>query len=127
MAAHGISLDFPFLTDDVLDFAISLPSKVKYGVRSKPLLRQTMRRMLPARIRLRARHGFTVPQSGPALRVIDNAAREIMSQERVESAGLFRWPFVANILATAGHNVYRRRQFWALLMFFAWYREFMEA
>lgn len=125
-AANGASLEFPYLSDALVDFAIALPPRVKFGVRSKPLLRQAMRGVLPGRIRLRARRDFRIPQSGPAFRVIENAAREIVTQERVDAVGVFRWPNVDLILRSATHNWYRRRQFWALLMFFAWYRAFME-
>jgi asparagine synthase (glutamine-hydrolysing) len=125
-AAHGVSFDFPYLDDDLVDFAVSLPPKIKFGVRSKPLLRQAMKGLLPGRIRLRARRDFKVPQSGPTLRVIENVARQTITQDRVEASGLFRWPYVQQILRSSTHNVYRRRQFWALLMFYAWYRGVME-
>jgi len=126
MAAHGATLEFPYLDDALVDFALSMPPKVKYGVRSKPLLRQAMRGVLPGRIRQRARRGFRVPLDGPAVRVIDKAAHDIVTQERVEASGLFKWPYVQRVLAAKAHNIYRRRQFWALLMFFAWYRTIME-
>lgn len=127
MAAHGIGLEFPYLDDALLDFALSLPAKVKYGVRAKPLLRLAMKGRLPGRVRLRARRGFRTPQSGPSFRVIENMARDTITQERVEAAGLFKWRPVERIRDTWTHNIYRRRQFWALLMFFAWYGEFMES
>jgi len=126
MAAHGVSAELPFLDDALVDFAVRLPSSIKYGVPSKPVLRQAMKGLLPGRIRLRARRSFQVPQSGTAFRTIELAARSIVSQERVEASGLFKWPYVSKVLSSATHNVYRRRQFWALLMFFAWYRRFME-
>jgi len=95
-------------------------------MQSKPLLRLAMKGRLPGRVRLRARRGFRVPQSGPSLRVIEQAAREILTRERIEESAMFRWSYVSQILAGRAHNIYRRRQFWSLLMFFAWYREFME-
>lgn len=125
-AAHGLEIELPYLDDDFVDFAVSLPPRVKYGVVSKPVLRQAMKGILPGRIRLRARRSFRVPQSGPTWRVIENVARNTITQERVEESGLFRWPYVQSVVASRGHNLYRRRQFWALLMFFAWYRQTME-
>jgi hypothetical protein len=86
-----------------------------------------MKGVLPGRVRLRARRDFRVPQSGPTLRVIENAAREIVTEERVDAAGVFRWPYVEQVMRSSTHNVYRRRQFWALLMFFAWHRAYMES
>lgn len=125
-AAHGIELEFPYLDDDLVQFTAVLPPQVKYGVKSKPLLRLAMKGRLPGRVRIRARRGFRVPQSGPSFRVIEQAARKILTRERVEESAMFRWPQVSQIIAGQAHNVYRRRQFWALLMFFAWYRAYME-
>lgn len=125
-AAHGVELRLPYLDDDVVDLVLALPPRVKYGVMSKRLLRQAVKGLVPPLVRLRARHGFRVPQSGPSLRVIENFAKETITRDRVEASGLFCWPFVSQVLSSSTHNVYRRRQFWALLMFFAWFREYME-
>lgn len=125
-AAHGIALEFPYLADGVVDLAASLPPNVMYRARSKSLLRKAMIGVLPGRVRLRARRGFKIPHSGSVVRVIDAVARQTITQERVEASGLFKWPVVEQAVRSATHNVYRRRQFWALLMFFAWYRAYME-
>ncbi len=125
-AAHGITLHHPYLDDDLVDYALRLPADIKFGVRSKPLLRLAVKGRLPGTIRQRARRGFRVPQSGRALRVIERMADELITPERVDASGIFRWQSVDGIVRTASHNVYRRRQFWALLMFFAWYRNVME-
>ncbi|MCC6487781.1 MAG: hypothetical protein IT364_09800 [Candidatus Hydrogenedentes bacterium] len=125
-AAHGITLEHPYLDDALVDFVLRIPADIKFGVRSKPLLRYAMRERLPGPVRLRARRGFRVPQGGHTVRVIENVARQTVTPERVDATGLFRWHTVEGILRSASHNVYRRRQFWALLMFFAWYRNVME-
>lgn len=125
-AAHRLDLDHPYLDDDLVEFAVGLPPRTKYGVRSKPLLRLATRGILPAQVRLRARRNFRVPQSGRALRVIEGLAAQYVTPDRVDATGLFRWSTVDRVLREAAHNVYRRRQFWALVMFFAWYRNVME-
>lgn len=127
MAAHGVQLRFPYLDDAIVEFALSLPANVKFGLRSKPVLREAMKGILPARLRQRARRGFRVPQSGPSIRLIESIARSTVTKERVLASGLFNWRFVEQIMSARTHNVYRRRQFWALLMLFAWYRQYMEA
>lgn len=125
-SAHGIRMAHPYLDDSVIDFALTIPPDIKFGVRSKPLLRLAMKGILPPPIRLRARRDFKVPQSGNVQRVIDTVTRETITPERVDATGLFKWHAVETILRSASHNVYRRRQFWALLMLFAWYRSTME-
>jgi asparagine synthase (glutamine-hydrolysing) len=126
-AAHGLTIHHPFLDDDVVAFAVGLAAKTKFGVRSKPLLRLATRGTMPAAVRLRARRDFHIPQSGRALRVIEAVAAQCVTPDRVDATGLFRWRAVDSILREATHNVYRRRQFWALVMFFAWYRNVMES
>ncbi len=125
-AAHGITLHHPFLDDDLVDFVLRVPADVKFGVRSKPLLRLALKHRIPGSVRQRARRGFKIPQSGRVLRVIESVAHHTITPERVDATGLFQWHIVETIVRSASHNVYRRRQFWALLMFFAWYRNVME-
>jgi asparagine synthetase B (glutamine-hydrolysing) len=125
-AAHGLTLQHPYLDGDLVDFLVRLEPGVKFGVRSKPILRMALRGVLPGRVRLRARRGFKVPQSGRTFGVIESVARETLTRDRVMASGLFEWRRVEEVIHAASHNIYRRRQFWALLMFFAWYREFME-
>lgn len=126
-SAHGVDMHFPYLDDGLVDLVNSLPSKVKFGVRSKPLLRLAMKGRLPARIRTRARRGFRIPQDGPVMKTIEQFAENTLTQERIEASGLFRWAPVQKIMRGHSHNIYRRRQFWALLLFFGWYREIMES
>ena len=125
-SAHGVELHFPYLDDNVIDFVLTLPSSIKFGVRSKPLLRIAAKDLLPPRTRLRARRGFHMPQGGRVAGVIEQIADEIISEQRVYDTGLFKWNYVKQVVRSAGHNVYRLRQFWALLMFFAWHHEVME-
>ena len=126
-AAHGVCVHHPYLDDDMVAFALKLPKKARYGVRSKPLLRLAMRGVLPPSVRMRVRRDFHIPESGRALRVIESVARECVTPDRVDDTGLFRWHAVDTILREATHNVYRRRQFWALVMFFAWHKNVMES
>lgn len=126
-AAHGLRIAHPYLDDELVEFAAGLSAKTKYGVRSKPLLRVAMRGLLPGNIRLRVQRDFRIPQGGRALRVIESVAEQTITPDRVDATGLFRWHAVEAILRAGTHNIYRRRQFWALVMFFAWYRSVMEA
>jgi asparagine synthase (glutamine-hydrolysing) len=126
-SAHGITIRYPYLDDDLVAYAACLPPEIKFGVRSKPLLRIAMKGILPGPIRLRARRDFHVPLSGRIMKVIENVSAQSITPDRVDATGIFRWHTVDTIVRTASHNIYRRRQFWALLMFFAWYRNVMEA
>ncbi|HOJ34116.1 MAG TPA: asparagine synthase-related protein [Candidatus Hydrogenedentes bacterium] len=125
--AHGLGLEFPYLEDDFVDFVLTVSPSIKFGMRSKPLLRAAMKGLLPPSIRLRAQRSFRIPQGGRSAALIDSIAEKIITPERVDSTGMFRWNQVQHIIRSASHNVVRRRQFWALLLFFAWHREVMES
>ncbi len=126
-AAHGVEMVHPYVDDALVDYVISLSPKTKFGVRSKRLLRLAMKGVLPGRMRFWKRRGFRIPVEGRVLGVINKVAEKTITQERVEASGLFKWSCVEQTVRRGGHNVFRRRQFWALLMFFAWYREVMES
>lgn len=125
-AANGVTLRLPYLNDELVDYVTGLSPKTKFGVRSKPLLRMALKGLVPGAIRLRARRGFQIPRAGSVARVIENVTRHVITPERVDATGIFKWQVVDRAVRSAGHNVYRRRQFWALLMFFTWFEQVME-
>lgn len=125
-AAHGVVLEHPFLSEHVVRFALQTAPSMLFGVRGKSLLRSSMLGVLPGPTRLCRRRDFHAPHSGASAQLIDRIAAQVITPERVDATGLFRWHAVEQIVRSSTHNVYRQRQFWALLMFFAWYREVME-
>ncbi|MCP4640165.1 MAG: hypothetical protein GY851_07025 [bacterium] len=125
-AAHGLQVRTPYLDDALIDCVARLAPATKFGVRAKPLLRMAMRGVLPGRLRLRARRDFRIPDSGREVRVIESMARQLITPERVNATGIFKWQHIRRVVNAASHNVYRRRQYWAILMFFAWYEQMME-
>jgi len=126
-AAHGLDIQHPYLDDDVVEFALGISPKSKYGIRSKPLLRMAMRNHLPGSVRIRARRDFQIPQHGRPQRVIERIAKQVITPEYVDATGLFRWQAIRKVIGGGLHNVYRRRQYWALVMLFAWYHNMMES
>ncbi len=125
-AANGVTLRLPYLADELVDYMTGLSPKTKFGVRSKPLLRMALKGVVPGATRLRARRGFQIPRTGSVARVIETVTRHVITPERVDATGIFKWQVVDRVVRSAGHNVYRRRQFWALLMFFTWFEQVME-
>ncbi len=60
--AHGLECRQPFLDYRLVEFAASLPSRLKFnGMRGKKLLRATFDRLLPRQIWTRKKMGFGVP------------------------------------------------------------------
>jgi asparagine synthase (glutamine-hydrolysing) len=60
--AHSLEVRVPFLSRDLVEFGLGLPSSHKVGVlRDKRLLRQLLRPRLGARIAHRPKRGFEIP------------------------------------------------------------------
>jgi asparagine synthase (glutamine-hydrolysing) len=60
--AHGLECRQPFLDYRLVEFAASLPSSLKFGIRGgKRLLRKAFDRTLPRQIWTRKKMGFGVP------------------------------------------------------------------
>jgi len=59
--AVGLELRAPFMAQDVVDFALSLPDDIKRGTRSKYLLIEAFKELLPTSVYERKKQGFTLP------------------------------------------------------------------
>jgi asparagine synthase (glutamine-hydrolysing) len=59
--AVGLELRAPFMDQDLVNFALSLPDELKRGTRSKYLLIEAFKDLLPANVYDRKKQGFTLP------------------------------------------------------------------
>lgn len=59
--AHGVEVRVPFLDQDVIAGALSLPTKARFSTQPKSLLIQAYRSLLPEAIWNRPKKGFTFP------------------------------------------------------------------
>jgi asparagine synthase (glutamine-hydrolysing) len=59
--AVGLELRAPFMDQDVVNFALSLPDELKLGTRSKYLLIEAFKDLLPTNVYDRKKQGFTLP------------------------------------------------------------------
>ncbi len=119
---HGVELRTPFLDFRLIEFARSLPEKMKVSVEGKPLLRLLHGRLLPDRPALKRKQGFGAPlfQYLSAPGFLDYA------QERLDKGARIRTLFdetelerlVRSLLQDLrGKNAYR---LWVLLCLELW-------
>jgi asparagine synthase (glutamine-hydrolysing) len=59
--AVGLELRAPFMDQDLVNFALSLPDELKRGTRSKYLLIEAFKDLLPTNVYDRKKQGFTLP------------------------------------------------------------------
>lgn len=122
--AASLELRAPLLDTDLIEFAwtVSPELKVKDG-KSKWLLREVLYKYVPQNLIERPKMGFSVPISQWIREDLSEWVDQHLSQEFIESQGLFRYEPIARALAEHRSNLYDHgKRLWTLLMFQAWYK-----
>lgn len=97
--AHSLEARPPFLDRRIVEFAARLPDDFKLrGSQSKYVLRRLMRDRLPAAVLQGPKIGFDIPVHDWLRGVLRPFLLETLSQEIVESLGLFHWPAVQELI-----------------------------
>lgn len=126
--AHGLEVRPPFLDNEVVKFAFSLPSKFKIGggIR-KRLLQDAFRDMLPQKLYNRPKKGFEVPMLRWLRREMKPLIEdELLSKDFVDRQGIFNYEEIGK-LKTRLHSsnpgdVHAR--IWGLVVFQWWWRKY---
>ncbi len=117
----------PFLDHKLAEYAATIPFNLKLnGSRTKHILKEAARGMLPDDIIDRKKHGFGVPL-GAWLRRDMDGAREILLSRRARERGLLLMSVVERLIeehesGARDHN----RPLWALLTLEEWHRQFVD-
>ncbi len=130
IASMAVSLEArsPFLDHHVIEFAASLPEDLKLrGRTTKYLLKQVLKKLLPAENLKRAKMGFGVPIGHWFRGGMKNFLREVLLAERSLTRGYFKPEVVAHMVTehAEGRRDYAH-QLWTLLMLELWFRKFID-
>jgi asparagine synthase (glutamine-hydrolysing) len=126
--AHSLEARVPFLDNELVDYVTRIPSNLKLQPgRSKIVLRQAMRGLLPDEALFRRKQGFTPPDQtwykGASLAGI----RELVLGSRAAGRGYFQPDYLEKILDD--HLSGRRNNrflIWSLICFEWWNRLFVD-
>src|SRR6266516_4008129 len=129
IATMAVSLDArsPFLDHHVMEFAASLPEKLKLrGLTTKYLLKRMLKKLLPAENLDRRKMGFGVPIGHWFRGKLQPFLRETLLTETAVDRGLFKREAVNRLveLHTRGERDYSH-QLWTLLMLELWLQRFI--
>lgn len=130
IASMAVSLEArsPFLDHHVIEFAASLPEKLKLrGLTSKYLLKRILKTLLPAENLKRRKMGFGVPISHWFRGELQSFLREIILSEKALRRDLFKPSAVKQMVEL--HTRAERDfgpQLWTLLMLELWYQRFID-
>jgi asparagine synthase (glutamine-hydrolysing) len=120
--AHSLEVRPPFLDHRIVEYAASLPSKLKIrGFRQKYVLRELLRGKLPDSILNRKKTGFDIPTHDWFRGPLRELLQDTLSGEVLTSVPLFR---EAAIRAAIRDHMERRinagYHLWGLLTLFLW-------
>ena len=130
IATMAVSLEAraPFLDHHVIEFAASLPEKLKLRrLTTKYLLKKVLRKLLPSENLDRRKMGFGVPIGHWFRGKMQPFLREVILSDKALRRGLFKPEAVRQLveLHTRGERDYSH-QLWTLLMLELWFNRFID-
>lgn len=106
--AHSVEARVPFLSNQVIDFAMQIPPMVKaMGLKEKHVLREAFKPLLPAHMTKTRKFAFNAPSS-LLWQGKDELRDEVLSERALRSAGVFKPAEVRALveqLTTAGASL----------------------
>jgi len=122
--AHSLEVRPPFLDHRIVEFAASLPERLKIcGPVLKYVLRELMRDKLPPSILQRRKEGFDIPTHHWFRGPLRDLLLSTVTEQAARDSGVFRWPELQRLMqlhfdrkANLGY------QLWGLLTLFLWMR-----
>ena len=131
--ANSLELRVPFLDNDLVDFTAALPVDLKLRQEARTgrwnrkfILRQALQGRIPNSILNREKQGFPVPAYEWLATDLRDFSHDILLSHAAPPTDLFDRIYVERLLQRGVAGDERsRRQIWALLVFFLWYRKYV--
>jgi asparagine synthase (glutamine-hydrolysing) len=126
--AHSLEVRCPLLDHSIVEFAASLPSRLKIrGGRGKWIFRETIKDLLPREVLAKPKTGFALPVSSWLMRDSGAFLRETLLTDRAIKRDLFKREATARLVEdqVTGRRDWSNR-LWALLMLELWFQRFID-
>lgn len=126
--AASVESRVPFLDHEFVQYVVTLPEEMKLrGWRTKAILREALRDLIPPAIRKRRKMGFPVPVDSWFKERYAGVVDELVTGPRASSRGLFNADVVREIAAEhrSGRGSHGTR-LWLLLNLEIWQRIFLD-
>lgn len=126
--AHSLEARSPMVDHRFMEFAASIPSSLKLrGQITKYILKQAVRKLLPAEVIDRPKMGFGVPINRWFRQELREMAYDTLLSRRALDRGLFRQAYLQRLLDEHmnGENGWHP-QLWCLLMLELWFQRFID-
>jgi asparagine synthase (glutamine-hydrolysing) len=122
--AHSLEVRPPFLDHRIVEFAAQLPAGLKIrGSRTKRVLRELVRKKLPAGILQRPKEGLDIPAHDWLRGPLRSLMEEALNPESVRKAGLFSPDAITALVKRhLAREVNVGYHLWGLLTLHLWIR-----
>ena len=96
---EGVEIRVPFLDNELVDFASTIPVKYKQnGKHGKYILKKTMEKYLPREVIYRSKTGFGTPLKSWIHGELKEYINSILSKEAIDKRGIFNYDSLQEIL-----------------------------
>jgi len=126
--ANSLEARSPFLDHKVIEFAASLPEKIKVrGTETKYLLKKAASRVVPREVLYRRKMGFGIPVGYWLRHEMKNFMFETLLSEKAFKRGLFKPETVQRLVAEhVAEKQNHTYPLWTLLMLELWFRQMID-
>ncbi|MBN2407214.1 MAG: asparagine synthase (glutamine-hydrolyzing) [Elusimicrobia bacterium] len=126
--AHGLEVRVPLLDRKLVEFALSIPTPMKYSfLRKKKILKKAVTDRLPGRILSKKKWGFSFNPYYQFSKDLKTIAGSVLTRDRVESQGLFSYRWIRQVLDARPDPGMRWHYFnlWVMAGFTLWHDMFI--
>ncbi len=126
--ANSLEARVPFLDHRFVEFAATLPSEMRlFKNRTKHILKESLRDVLPLNIIERGKEGFSIPIKNWVKKELKPHMMDALSERNVKDKGYFNPNYVNRLVQE--HLVGRENhshRLWALMVFHMWHDLYMK-
>ncbi|MBU1255529.1 asparagine synthase C-terminal domain-containing protein, partial [Patescibacteria group bacterium] len=124
---NSLEVRAPFLDHHLADFINSLPLDYKLrGLKTKYILKESMRDKLPKNIINRKKKGFGIPLTSWLKKDLKEYMMEVLSKQEIAKTNLFDYDFVNKLIKEhLGNKRDNRKILWNLIIFQNWAKRYL--
>ena len=122
--AVSIEARVPLLDYHIVEFALNLPAHMKlYGARTKSILRQAVKTMVPQLVVEKPKEGFSIPMKHWLCTSLKPMMLDLLSKDSLQKHGYFDHQVVAGwIREHLDGRVNHSHRLWSLMVFEMWHQ-----